>query len=134
MADITIYGHIVGIRYTESNVIVSVSEFQKGYRKKNGELVNDSVYTYVVGFANFFRAYIADHFDKGMLVKVKGTILPFAKNKNGETIEGYTINGQTINLASYPSNSSIKENKLLKESQSHAVGTPNLSEFEKEDF
>lgn len=134
MADITIYGHILGIRYTEHNVIVSVSEFQKGYRKKNGELVNDSVYTYVVGFAPYFKTYIADHFDKGMLVKVKGTILPFAKNKNGETIEGYTINGQTINLASYPSNSSIKENKLLKESQSHAVGTPNLSEFEKEDF
>lgn len=130
MADITIYGHILGIRYTEHNVIVSVGEFQKGYRKKNGELVNDSVYTYVVGFANFFRAYIADHFDKGMLVKIKGVMLPFGK----EGSEGYTINGQTINLASYPSNSSIKEHKLLKESQSHAVGTPNLSEFEKEDF
>lgn len=130
MADITIYGHILGIRYTESNVIVSVSEFQKGYRKKNGELVNDSVYTYVVGFPTYFKTYIADHFGKGMLVKIKGVMLPFGK----EGSEGYTINGQTINLGSYPSNSSIKENKLLKESQSHAVGTPNLSEFEKEDF
>ena len=130
MADITIYGHILGIRYTASNVIVSVSEFQKGYRKRNGELVNDSVYTYVVGFPPYFKTYIADHFGKGMLVKIKGVVLPFGK----EGSEGYTINGQTINLASYPSNSSIKENKLLKESQSHAVGTPNLSEFEKEDF
>lgn len=130
MADVTLYGHIVGIRYTENNVIVSVSEFQKGYRKKNGELVNDSIYTYVVGFPPYFKAYIADHFGKGMLVKVKGVFLPFGK----EGAEGYTINGQTINLASYPSNSSVKENKMRKESQSHAVGTPNLSEFEKEDF
>lgn len=130
MADVTLYGHIVGIRYTENNVIVSVSEFQKGYRKKNGELVNDSVYTYVVGFPPYFKTYIADHFGKGMLVKIKGVMLPFGK----EGAEGYTINGQTINLASYPSNSSVKENKMLKESQSHAVGTPNLSEFEKEDF
>ena len=134
MADITLYGHIEGIRYKDKSVLVTLSEYRKGYKRGDGVIVDDEVATYIVVFKEYFKRYIAEHFDAHMLVKIKGTMLPYAKDKDGNYCNGYTILGETINIASMPNRAVRSERKLLKESQSHAVGTPNLSEFEKEDF
>lgn len=130
MADITLYGHIEGIRYTENNVIVTLTEYANGYRKRNGEVVDETVYSYVIGFKTYFKAYIASHFAKGMLVKIKGTMLPFSASSDN----GYTINGQTIDLASRPKSFAAQERKMVRESQEQDIEIPNINEYNKPDF
>ena len=68
-----------------------------------------------------------------MLVQVKGEILPYAI-QNQNIVDGYSVLGQTINLASFPRASVKQENKMIKESQMHDTATPNLDEYNKPDF
>ena len=68
-----------------------------------------------------------------MLVQVKGEMLPYAIEKDA-IVEGYTIIGQCMNLASYPRSTVKMEQNLVKESLLHGSEIPNIDEYEKPDF
>lgn len=133
MADITLFGHISGIRYTTLNVMVSISENRNGYKRKDGTVVSEETSIYKVFFKPYFKKYISEHFDKNMLVKIKGILYPYAKNKDGNYVDGYTIMGQTIDKGTYPK-SLLRERKLIKDSMSGIEESPNLEDFLQEDF
>lgn len=134
MADVILCGHIVGIRYTETSAIVSLTERKQGYKKKDGTIVDDELLTYLVYFKAYFRNYISSHFNKGALVKIYATLLPYMKDHDGKTIDGFTLIGKTIDLAPYPSNTLRMEHKMIKDSLLHSVGTPNVDSYMQDDF
>lgn len=132
--DILFIGHIEGIRYTETAVIVTASERRKGYKKKDGTIVDDELLTYHFIYKPYFKKYISEHFSAGMLVKIKGTMLPYAKDHQGNIIEGYSIIGETINIAAYPSNNIRVEKRMIKQSQAASSEQPDLDAYNEPDF
>lgn len=132
--DINFLGHIDGIRYLESSVVVTASEIRRGYKKKDGSYVDDEIYSFKFLFKSYFKKYIASHFSEHMLVKIKGTMLPYTRDGNGNICDGYTILGQTIDIASYQTLNVTRERKMVTQSQKKNDATPNLTEFRKEDF
>lgn len=132
--DINFLGHIDGIRYTDSCVIVTASERRQGYRKVNGEVVADDILSFRFLFKPYFRKYISEHFNAGMLVKIKGVMLPYAKDNQGNTIDGFTLIGQTIDRAAYQTTNIRREKMMQKESQEHSSGVPDLDSYNTEDF
>lgn len=134
MADIQMTGHIVGVRYTPTAVIVTASERKQGFKKNDGTIVPDDVLTFRFIFKPYFKKYISTHFSENMLVKMKGVLLPYAKDHEGNTIDGFSIIGQTIDREAYPSNNLRIEKKMIKESQMNTTETPDLERFEEPDF
>lgn len=133
MADFTVTGFINTVKYLPDAALVFIDEFKRGYKKANGETVDDKYLSWKCVFKPYFKKYINEHFSNGMLVQVKGEILPYAI-QNQNIVEGYSVLGQTINLASFPRASVKQENKMIKESQMHDTATPNLDEYNKPDF
>lgn len=133
MASIQVTGFINTIKYLQTSVLVFVDEFYKGYKKGNGEIVEDKYLTWKIIFKNGLRNYINNHFNNGMLVTIKGEAFPYAIEK--ETIvDGYSFVGQTINMASYPRSSVKQEQRMIKESQLHQIGEPDLEAYNEPDF
>lgn len=132
--DVNFLGNIDGVKYTDTAVIVTASETRLGYKKKDGSVVPDELLTFRFIFKPYFRKYIAEHFGAGMLVKIKGCMLPYAKDSDGKPTEGFSLIGQTIDRASYPSNKLRMEKRMLKESYASSTEKPDLDEFEREDF
>ena len=133
MADFTVTGFINTVKYLPDAALVFIDEFKRGYKKLNGETVDDKYLSWKCVFKPYFKKYINEHFSNGMLVQVKGEILPYAI-QNQNIVDGYSVLGQTINLASFPRASVKQENKMIKESQMHDTATPNLDEYNKPDF
>jgi len=133
MADFTVTGFINTVKYLPGAALVFIDEFKRGYKKSNGETVDDKYLSWKCLFKPYFKKYINEHFSNGMLVQVKGEILPYAI-QNQNIVDGYSVLGQTINLASFPRASVKQENKMIKESQMHDTATPNLDEYNKPDF
>jgi hypothetical protein len=132
--DILFTGHIEGIRYADNAAIVTASEIKKGYKKKDGVVVDDELVTFKFIFKPYFKNYIAAHFTKGMYVKIKGTMLPYAKNHVGEIIDGYSIIGQTIDIAAYPTKHVRNEKRIIKESIAKSDESPDLNAYTAPDF
>ena len=132
MADFSIKGHIISTRYASTCVIVTVEEYRNGYKTQNGKVVEDKQLDWKVFFKPYFKKYISEHFMRGSYVAIKGEIAPYALH-DGKVVEGYTIMGQTINIAPYPKNVR-KENKMIAESQSHASEEPDIEAFDAPDF
>lgn len=133
MADFSITGFIIGIRYNEKNVVVTIAENRKGYERADGLKVEDSVVSWTVYYKPHpFKKFISEYFGSGMLVQIKGDILPYAMSA-GEIEQGYTIYGQTINRAAYPKNIR-RDVKMQKESISHSLTSPDLQSYEQDDF
>lgn len=132
--DINFLGHIEGIRYTDNAVIVTASEKRQGYKKKDGTVVDDDLLTFSFIFKPYFKKYIAEHFGTNMLVKIKGFMLPYSKDHQGNIIEGFTIFGQTIDRAAYQTTKIRAEKRMIKESMDSSMEKPNLDEFIKPDF
>lgn len=132
--DINFLGNIDGIRYTDTAVIVTASERRQGYRKKDGTIVDDELLTFRFLFKPYFKKYIAEHFNSGMLVKIKGYMLPYGKDHEGKVIDGFTVIGQTIDRAAYPNNRMRAEKRMLKESYQNETGSPDLNAYQEEDF
>lgn len=123
------------IRYlpNQGGCFVFVSEFKKGYKKANGEIVDDKYMSWKVIFKQGLVNYINNHFNNGMLVEIKGDVLPYAIEKD-ELVQGYSVIGQTMNLFSFPRSSVRQEQKMIKESQLHATSVPDMDEHNKPDF
>jgi hypothetical protein len=133
MADFTVTGFINTVKYLPNAALVFIDEFKRGYKKTNGETVEDKYLSWKCVFKPYFKKFINEHFSNGMLVQVKGEILPYAI-QNQNIVDGYSVLGQTINLASFPRASVKQENKMIKESQMHDTATPNLEDYNKPDF
>ena len=110
-----------------------VSEFKKGYRKANGETVDDKYLSWNVIFKQGLVNYINNHFSNGMLVEIKGDALPYAIDKD-TIVQGYSVIGQTVNLFSFPRSSVRQEQRMIKESQMHATDVPDLDAHNEPDF
>lgn len=133
MADFTVIGYINNIKYLQDSCLVFLDEFRKGFRKKDGTIVDDKYLSWKCIFKPYFKKYINEQFNQGMLVQVKGEIMPYAIEKE-HLVDGYSVIGQTINVASYPRASVKQEAKMIKDSQMHASGTPDLEGFNAPDF
>ena len=133
MADFTVIGYINNIKYLQDSCLVFLDEFRKGFRKKDGTIVDDKDLSWKCIFKPYFKKYINEQFNKGMLVQVKGEIMPYAIEKE-HLVDGYSVIGQTINVASYPRASVKQEAKMIKDSQMHASETPDLEGFNAPDF
>lgn len=133
MADFTVIGYINNIKYLQDSCLVFLDEFRKGFRKKDGTIVDDKYLSWKCIFKPYFKKYINEQFNQGMLVQVKGEIMPYAIEKE-HLVEGYSVIGQTINMASYPRASVKQEQRMIKDSQMHASETPDLEGFNAPDF
>lgn len=134
MASFETRGFIIGVKYNQNNVVVTLSENRNGYRKSDGTIVADSVINWRVTYkAVPFKKYISSHFSSGMYVEVKGEILPCVFGDEGAILDGYTILGQTINMASFPKKVQA-ERKMIKESQGGDMGEPDVEAYMTDDF
>lgn len=133
MASFECIGFISQIVYRPDSVFLIIDEYHKGYRKSDGTNVDDKYVTFKVIYKPYFKKYLSEHFAKGMLVKVKGEVLPYTV-EHGEIKEGISCIGETCNLYSYPRASVKQEAKMIKESQMHDTSSPNLEEYNTPDF
>jgi hypothetical protein len=135
MADIQILGHISNIKYLSDSILVVVDENKNGYMKPNGERVDSKVLTWKCIFSGneSKRNYINKYFNRGMLVQIKGEILPYAV-EHGQLTEGYSVFIQTLNRASYPTTTIKQERRLIKDSQLNSTERPDLETYNQPDF
>ena len=101
--------------------------------KESTYIVEDKYISWKIIYKGYFKKYINTHFNNGMLVEVKGDIRPYAIEKE-KIIDGYSVIGETINIYSYPRASVKQEQRMVKDSQLHASGTPDLEAFNRPDF
>lgn len=132
MASFSVIGFIDSIRIIENGCLLFLSEFKKGYRKQNGETVDDRYVSWKIVFGSYFRKYLTEHFGNGMLVEVKGEVMPYAID-HGNVVDGTSVIGQCVNLFSYPRISQKNEYKMKKDSQD-CDEVPDIGSFMSPDF
>lgn len=135
MADFTVLGHISTIKYLPESILIYVDEYKKGYRKADGEVVDDKVLSWRCIFSGNAskRNYITKYFSRGSLVQVKGEIVPYAI-EHGKLVDGFSVYVQTINLAAYPRQTIKQERKMIAESQLASDESPDLAAYNEPDF
>lgn len=133
MASWQCVGFVDAVKILPDACILFLSEYKKGYKKLDGTIVDDKYHAWKIIFKGYFTKYLTMHFGKGMLVEVKGDIVPYAI-EHGQITEGYSIIGQTCNLFSYPRYSIRQEQKMIKESLGNANEQPDLESFNQPDF
>lgn len=133
MASFQVTGFISAITYKQDYCFVFVDEYKKGYVRKDGVQVDDKYLSWKCIFNKNYIKYISTHFGKGMLVEIKGEVFPFAIDHE-KMVDGYSVNAQTINIASYPRASVKQELRMIKESQETSTEQPNIDEFTQDDF
>lgn len=133
MASFQVTGFISTITYKQDFCFVFVDEYKKGYVRKDGVRVDDKYLSWKCIFNKNYIKYISTHFGNGMLVEIKGEVFPFAIDHE-KMVDGYSVNAQTINMASYPRASVKQELRMIKESQETSTEQPNIDEFTQDDF
>ena len=136
MASFLCNGFIERISYlpNQGGCIVYLSEFKKGFRKKDGTVVDDRYLPWKVMFRQTMSKYIGDHFHDGMLVEVKGEVLPYAIEHEQVIESGYSVLGQCINVTAYPRYTAKREQTLIKSTQKMDEETPDVEGFNQPDF
>ena len=133
MASFYVVGFLEYVKVLPDSCILFLSEYKKGYRKSDGTIVDDKYVSWKIIFKGYFIKYITSHFGKGMLVEVKGEILPYAID-HGQTVEGVSVIGQTCNMYSYPRYNVKLEKKMIKDSQLASDEQPDLDAYNQPDF
>lgn len=133
MAAFSVIGFVEALKPLPDSCILFLSEYKKGYRKSDGTIVDDKYVSWKIIYKGYFIKYLTTHFSKGMLVEVKGDIVPYAI-EHGEVTEGYSVLGETCNMFSYPRYSIKQERKMIKESQLNSDEEPDLDTFIQPDF
>lgn len=135
MANFCVIGLIDTIKYLpeRKGCLVFVSEYKQGYKKSNGEIVDGKYLQWKCIFNHSYLKYISEHYNTGMLVEVKGEVLPYAK-EHDTLIEGYSVIGQTMNKYAYPRASAKMERKMIRETTMRADEKPSLQEYMSDDF
>ena len=134
MASFQCVGFVEGVRVLPDSCILFLSEYKKGYKKSDGTIVDDKYVSWKIIFKGYFIKYITSHFGKGMLVEVKGEVLPYAKDREGNLVDGYTILGKNIDRAAYQRTSTKVEKKIIKDSQIASDEQPDLDAYNQPDF
>lgn len=134
MASFTLCGHIEAIRYTENSVIVTISEVRNGYRDNSGRVVDNEILMWKVLFPKGMQSYISKFFSRGILVDIYGIPKPYAKDREGNLVDGYTILGKNIDRAAYQRTSTKMEKKLIKDSLMASDEHPDLDSYNQPDF
>ena len=133
MASFQCIGFIDAVKILPDSCILFISEYKKGYKTRAGEIVDDKYVSWRVIFKEYFIKYITSHFGKGMLVEVKGEVLPYAI-EHGEVVDGVSVIGQTCNLYSYPRYEAKIEQKMIRDSQLASDEHPDIESYSKPDF
>ena len=133
MASFSVIGFVDAIKILPDSCMLFLSEYKKGYKKSDGTVVDDKYHAWKIIFKGYFIKYLTTHFGKGMLVEVKGEIVPYVI-EHGQIIDGYSVIGQTCNIFSYPRYSVKQENKMIKESMDSANVLPDLESYNQPDF
>lgn len=135
MADFTVIGFISNIKYLPECIVINVDESKNGYRRADGTRVEPKVYTWKCLFngTDSKRKYVNRYFNRGMLVQVKGELLPYAV-ENGVTSDGYTVFIQTINIFAYPRTTIKTEQMMIKASYENSDEVPDLDRYNEPDF
>lgn len=136
MADIQILGFIRNVKYLPDGCLVFIDEYKSGYKRNDGTIVDEKFLSWRCIFANYFKNFISKHFGNGMLVQVKGDVLPYAIEKD-KVVDGYSVMGQTINRASYPKSGARAEIKAVKEGEeflSRNNDVPDVDGYNESDF
>lgn len=133
MASFEVIGLVNTIKYMPNHCLVFVDEFKKGYKKQDGTRVDDRYISWKCIFKPYFKKYINEHFSNGMLVQVKGEVMPYAIDHD-KLVEGYSVIGQAINMASYPKSMLKQEKRMIKESMANSDAIPDLESFNQPDF
>ena len=133
MAAFQVVGFIDALKVLNDSCILFLSEYKKGYKKSDGTIVDDRYHSWKIIYKGYFIKYLTTHFSKGMLVEVKGDIVPYAI-EHGEVTEGYSVLGETCNMFSYPRYSIKQERKMIKESQTNSDEKPDLDGYNQPDF
>jgi len=133
MASFYVVGFLESVKVLPDSCILFLSEYKKGYRKSDGTIVDDKYVSWKIIYKGYFIKYITSHFNKGMLVEVKGEVLPYAIER-GQTVDGVSVIGQTCNLYSYPRYNAKQEVKMIKESQLASNEHPDLESYNQPDF
>ena len=128
-----VQGFINTIKYLPDACVLHIDDFKKGYKKPNGEIVDDKYLSWKIIFKGYFKKYISEHFSNGMLVEIDAEMYPYAI-QNGKLIEGYSCLGKSIDISSYPRASVKQEAKMIKDSQMHASEMPDFEGFNAPDF
>ena len=113
--------------------VIYLSEYRKGYKRKDGVRVEDKVDQWRIIFKQGQSKYVSDHFTTGMTVDVLGDIRPFAVERE-QTVDGYTIFLLSLNLFAYPRPSERLEKRAIRESQQSSSGVPDIAAFKEPDF
>ena len=133
MASWQCVGFVDAVKILPDSCILFLSEYKKGYKKSDGTIIDDKYHSWKIIFKGYFIKYLTTHFGKGMLVEVKGDIVPYAI-EHGQVVEGFSIMGQTCNMYSYPRYAVKQENKMIKESMDNTYEQPDLESFNQPDF
>lgn len=133
MASFEVIGLVNTIKYMPDHCLVFIDEFKKGYKKQDGTRVEDRYISWKCIFKPYFKKYINEHFSNGMLVQVKGEVMPYAIDHE-RLVDGYSVIGQTINMASYPKSMLKQERRMIKESLENSSERPNLQDHLTPDF
>lgn len=133
MANVTIIGFVEKVVYKPDCVLLFVSEYKKGYKRNDGTIVDDRYLSWKTIWKPYFKKYLSEHFSNGMLVEVKGEVLPYAI-EHEKLVDGYSVIGQCCNRFSYPRSCARQEQRMIKESQDGDMGVPDYDEYMKPDF
>lgn len=133
MASFSVIGFVECVKVLPDSCILFLSEYKKGYKKSDGTIVDDKYVSWKIIYKGYFIKYITSHFGKGMLVEVKGEVLPYAI-EHGQAVEGISVIGQTCNMYSYPRYDVKIERKMVKESQLASTERPDLESYNQPDF
>lgn len=133
MASWQCVGFVDAVKVLPDACILFLSEYKKGYKKTDGTIVDDKYHSWKIIFKGYFIKYLTTHFNKGMLVEVKGDIVPYSV-EHGKVVDGYSVIGQTCNLFSYPRYSVKQEQRMIKESMENSDAVPDLDSFRQPDF
>lgn len=133
MAKFIVQGTITCVKYLQDAVLVYLDEYKKGYRKADGERVDEKCLSWKIIYKGYFKGYISKYFGEGMVVEAVGDLLPYAIEKD-RMVDGYSCIGKELDLYSSPRPSLRAERRMIKDSQLHSDGEPDLEGYEKADF
>ncbi len=133
MSRFIVQGTISSVKYLPDSCVVFLDEYKAGYKKANGQIVDDTVLTWKIIFKAYFKTYIAKYFDRGDVVEIVAEMYPY-EMEQGKLINGYSAKGKEIEFYSTPRPMAKKEKKMIKESQLHSSGTPDLEGYNTPDF
>lgn len=126
-------GFINTIKYLPDACLVYVDDFEKGYKRPNGEKIDDKYMTWKVIFSNGMKSFISKYFGNGLLVDIVAKMKPF-EIEHDKMINGYSCLGLSIQRASYPQATVKKELRMMKESQEMSDEKPNIEAYNEPDF